>query len=42
MDYKEGKKNYSKPVLSQYGDLKEITRGRKCCPQDSDHVAGQS
>lgn len=41
MDFNdEQKKVYHKPALSEHGDLKEITRGSKCCPDDGDHVTG--
>lgn len=42
MDFKgDGQKKYKKPVLIEHGDLKEITKGEKCCPPDQ-HGAGQS
>lgn len=42
MDSKDNsdRKNYVKPILSEYGDIKEITLGDKCCPPDT-HGAGQ-
>ena len=43
MDSTDGlKKVYDKPELMEHGDLKEITKGRACCPLDGDHVAGVS
>ena len=35
------KRNYYKPILSEHGDLKKVTKGRKCCPPDTNGSGGQ-
>lgn len=41
MDNTNEKKEYHKPVLLEHGDIKDITRGRKCCPPDPSGSGGE-
>lgn len=36
----DNKRKYDKPILTEHGDISDITLGNKCCPPD-EHGAGE-